>query len=105
MTKAFIIPIIGLALVSFTIGAEDKTNELNGKIVPVVEHFPKFTQRMDSCPRNDIQNTVAVPTEMSDVPVPQHCLELNCGLGVYSKKENETVEKCTYCGAIRTEKN
>lgn len=105
MTKTIIISVIGLALVSFTIGAEDKTKELTGKIVPAIEHIPKFTQRMDSCPRNDIQNTVAVATEMSDIPTPQHCLEPNCGLGVYSKQENETVEKCSYCSAVRSEKN
>lgn len=102
MTKTLIISVVGLALVSFTIGAEDKTK----KISPVVEHLtPRPIQVGEFCPRSGTQSTVTVLTETSDIPVPQHCLEPNCGLGVYSKHENETVEKCSYCGTVRPEKN
>lgn len=91
MNKPYI-GILGIAvLASFNIGAEDNKKQLIAKERTV-------DTRMDACPRIGAALT---PTETQDPSSPQHCLELNCGLGVYSLHENETVEKCSYCGSPR----
>lgn len=115
MTKATI-PVIGIITfitLKGIIGANDAikkqpVNSAPTNLIAFSASTPtstkaEFCTRMDHLVNNSIQ--VAATPETVDTPVPLHCLEPTCGLGVYSKRENEdTIEQCSYCGAIKPEK-
>lgn len=60
---------------------------------------PKYNPNY--CPRAEGFVAAAEPTVIVDDTTPLHCLEKNCGLGVYSKHKGEPdeVERCSFCGA------
>lgn len=63
---------------------------------------PKYNPNY--CPRAEgTVAAVAEPTVILDDTAPLHCLEKNCGLGVYSKHKGEPdeVERCSFCGASK----
>lgn len=91
------------------IGAEDNKKKLSPQPLlveanPVVISIPRPVSLSDSCTRNQTLPAVSTEQQTIDADIPLHCLEPNCGLGVYRKKENETVERCSYCEAIKPEK-
>lgn len=69
---------------------------------PVVYPIPRPKYNPNYCPRFEVNNTFTTTVEsVADVNTPQHCLEPNCGLGVYSRHAGDDVERCSYCNAVR----
>lgn len=95
-----IITLLGLgAIATFTMKADNPKKIATPIVVSVATPISVGS----TCPRNDVQTSTFKTVENVDVPIPLHCLEPNCGLGVYSRRENETVEKCSFCGAVKPE--
>lgn len=71
--------------------------------VTTVVPIPRPKYNPNYCPRTEDGRATAEPTVIVDDSIPQHCLERNCGLGVYSKRAGEPdgVERCSYCDAQR----
>jgi hypothetical protein len=95
--------------VTTIIGAEDNKKKLSPQPLlvessPVVIPIPRPTLKADFCTRTQTVPMVSTEQQTINTDIPLHCLEPNCGLGVYRKKENETVERCSYCEAIKPEK-
>lgn len=54
------------------------------------------------CPRAEPYSAITFNSEsVADVAAPQHCVEPNCGLGVYSLRKDSDKECCSFCGALR----
>ena len=69
---------------------------------PIVQPIPRPKYNPNYCPRFEVNNTfVSTVESVADVNTPQHCLEPNCGLGVYSRHAGDDVERCSYCNAVR----
>ena len=113
-----ILGLIAAATVGFAIGNKplevdnNSSAELFNKIdltnIPVAESKVELISQtfqvksnLDYCPRNTEGHGGVVTHIMRDFEVPQHCLEKDCGLGVYSKQQEDEVERCSYCGAIK----
>jgi hypothetical protein len=66
---------------------------------PVFMPIPRPKNNPNYCPRNE--TGIANNNTEFNLEQPLHCLEPNCGLGVYRIAEGETVEKCSYCNSPR----
>jgi hypothetical protein len=112
--KISLIAGVSFASIAFSgiIGADDKLRpttpipllvEKSVIIVPI----PRPSAISDMCTRNGFAPSLqpVVTATGEEVPNPQHCLQKDCGLGVYSMKEGETIERCSYCGASRHQQN
>jgi hypothetical protein len=66
-------------------------------------HVARPKYNLNYCPRAEGTVAAAIEPTVIDDTVPLHCLEKNCGLGVYSKRKGEPdeVERCSFCGASK----
>ena len=110
--KKIIIPFVAV-VTAFTlnsiIGAEDNKTKyyIQPSVVeasPIIVPIPRPNTKVETCPRNEPSSPLTNKVETIDTPIPQHCLELNCGLGVYSKQSENAEERCSFCGALRPTK-
>lgn len=77
--------------------------ENNNTLPPAAEKIEEpqnIRHRPTECPRNFPSGQTS-STSVADTGSPQHCLESNCGLGVYVLREDEVYERCSYCNALR----
>lgn len=106
MNKIFISTTIAAVIFVFSgnNSAEDKSvpQPLVIQPTPIIAPIPRPTRSIEVCPRNQ-PFAKQTEQEIIDGPIPLHCLQPNCGLGVYRKKENDTVERCSYCEAPKPE--
>ena len=71
------------------------TLESGAVIVPI----PRPRTNPEYCPRNEIPGVAS--SHVTDAIAVQHCVEKDCGLGVYSQHKEDSVERCSYCGAVK----
>ena len=78
---------------------EDLQSIVSGSIIASTfrsKNNPNF------CPRAEPYSVITSTSEsVADNTAPQHCIELNCGLGVYSLRKDSDKECCSFCGALR----
>ena len=115
MTKT-IFTISGALVLAIAIPNQTPSNsnlipvETNNLIVPIevtgetksnteVVHYSH--SRPTECPRNYPLGSFTTTQIESDQSSPQHCLESNCGLGVYVLRDDEVHQRCSYCNSVR----
>lgn len=67
----------------------------------VIVPIPRPKTNPNYCPRDEEGRNIVENAPIIDDSIPQHCLEKNCGIGIYSKGKEDTIERCTYCGAAK----
>ena len=65
----------------------------------LIAPIPRPKNNPNYCPHNEPYSAPSV--YVVDVNVPQHCVEINCGLGVYSARKDSDQERCSYCGSLK----
>ena len=82
-----------------------KSNQEVASILHPIEHKITKEQYSTVCTRNlPVQAQAAAPEPeviIGDFPLPVHCKEPNCGIGVYSPRKDSDEERCTYCGSLK----
>ena len=113
MTKKFLAITAALALTTPFLATARKQPQVaierNNLIIPPIENLvvaefliapiPRPKNNPNYCPHNEPYSAPSV--YVVDVNVPQHCVEINCGLGVYSARKDSDQERCSYCGSLK----
>ena len=68
----------------------------------IIAPIPRPKNNPNYCPRSEGYTTPTSTVELvADYTAPLHCLEVNCGLGVYSLRKDSDKECCSFCGALK----
>ena len=79
--------------------AEQESKAITLESGAVIVPIPRPRNNPEYCPRNEIPGTAS--SHVTDAVAVQHCVEKDCGLGVYSQHKEDSVERCSYCGAVK----
>jgi hypothetical protein len=112
MTKTILTITAALALTTPFLATDKKPTtsaiETNNLLAAPIENIVVAGSYSSSynpgiCTRDGVfQPALATDTTVGDFPVPVHCKEPNCGLGVYSRHKDSNEERCSYCSALNT---
>jgi hypothetical protein len=98
---AALVPVLTLPLVTLSNKPKELYSTQIEVLIPIPE--PELAQTTNIpavCTRNGTIQALPV-VDIVDTPIPQHCVEPNCGLGVYTEHVNEVGQRCSFCGAAR----
>lgn len=76
--------------------------ETNNTVYAPIEKRRMSEEVYNSVCTRGLANQPAPEPEViiGDFPLPAHCKEPNCGIGVYSPRANDE-ERCSYCNALK----
>lgn len=111
MTKKFLAITAVLALTTPFLATAKKQPQVaiesNNLLVPPIENIViagsfNSSYNLGMCTRDGLpQPTTVTENTVADFPVPVHCKETNCGIGVYSLRKDSDEERCSYCGSLK----